>query len=638
MFDDRSRGAMYELLLTDLKLRIKDKQQLVLMSAVLPNANQIVKWLLGEDGVLAYDSNIMSTPKSIGFADKNKQLHYYSSSEEEDFFVPYTYKTQKLGLLGREYKERFFPEDAKDRALYYTNILCKVGGVAIFFPQKRFIPKFFSRLKDLNERGCSLEGITSSSDADELMRFHELYKEYYGENYVYTQTVQYGILPHYSALPNGIKISTEYAFKKNKVKAVACTSTLAQGVNIPIKYLLITGTCFSTSQMSVRNFQNLIGRTGRAGVYTEGDIIVTESKLYDERNIGKGYYKWKETRELFDATAVEPCGSSILNVLKDFNASHTVLIPGLKVAKYIYENINDNNWVQGLYDALIKRVEVINPTGNSKSYEQELMDRVLSYKQVIDSIENEMIYLLSHHPLSETVELLREISNDLLENTLAYYIANDEERIALKNLFTAIELKVESQIESVQKYSGVMVPMVDADRIIDWIAKNDINTEKKSAKELLELIETIYEETYPSLVLQNGFALSWIRGDSYEQMSKDFEIKVEEAERICNHNVSYQMSFLVGNILDLVNMECVNVDALLLLQQALRYGVNTRTAVSICEKVFNDRVLAKKLAALIGNNGVSSEDIISVIRAKREKAIEVVSCYPSYFGSIIESL
>ena len=58
------------------------------------------------------------------------------------------------------------------------------------------------------------------------------FKEYYGEEYVYTQTAQYGILPHYSSLPNGIKISIEYAYKKNKIKAVACTSTLQKALKL----------------------------------------------------------------------------------------------------------------------------------------------------------------------------------------------------------------------------------------------------------------------------------------------------------------------------------------------------------------------------------------------------------------------
>ena len=150
MFDDKSRGSLYELLITDIKLGLIPKQQLVLMSAVLPNANEIVKWLFGDNGVLAYDATIKSTPKAIGFVDKNKQLHYYTPAEdEEDFFVPHTYKTQKLKLIGKERKERFFPENSQDRALYYTNILCKSGGVAIYFSQKKIHTKVFCKIKGI---------------------------------------------------------------------------------------------------------------------------------------------------------------------------------------------------------------------------------------------------------------------------------------------------------------------------------------------------------------------------------------------------------------------------------------------------------------------------------------------------------
>lgn len=639
MFDDRSRGALYELLLTDIKLGLSEKQQLVLMSAVLPNANEIVKWLFGDDGVLAYDANIKSTPKAIGFADKNKQLHYYTPAEdEENFFVPYTYKTQKLKPIGKERKERFFPEDSQDRALYYTNILCKTGGVAIYFPQKRSIPKFFAKLMELDKRGYSLDKIRTASDIDELSRFHTLFKEYYGEDYIYTRTVQHGILPHYSSLPNGIKISTEYAYKKDKIKAVACTSTLAQGVNIPIKYLLITGTNFAATKLSVRNFQNLIGRTGRSGVYTEGDIIVTESKLYDDRRRGRGYYKWQDTKGLFDGTAVEECGSSILNIVRDYAVTYKVQLSGFKIVNYICENIIDNNWINKLLNKLLEEINEIDKSDKVNYYRQDIFKQLCTYKASMDSIENEIIYLLSYHSMVSTVDLLHEISNKLLENTLAFYLATQEEKNLLRQLFDAIESKIEGKIGNIKKYAGPMISMADADKIIEWIKNNNINTGKRIAKDLLDLIENLFGEVYPSLNLKKGFALSWIRGDSYEQMNKEYEIKIYDIEKLCQYNISYQMSFLVGNIIDLVDVECVNIDALKLLQQALRYGVNTRTAISICEKIFNDRFLAKQMTDIIGNNGVSTDEIVTFVKLKKEKMISLLSCYPSYFINVVESI
>lgn len=85
---------------------------------------------------------------------------------------------------------------------------------------------------------------------------------------------------------------------------------------------------------------------------------------------------------------------------------------------------------------------------------------------------------------------------------------------------------------------------------------------------MLDLIENVFGEVYPSLNLKKGFALSWVRGDSYEQMNKDYEIKIHDIEKLCQYNVSYQMSFFVGNIIDLVDAECVNIDALIYYKQA----------------------------------------------------------------------
>lgn len=637
MFDDRSRGALYELLITDIKMALNEKQQLILMSAVLPNANDIVKWLFGENGRLAYDKNIKTTPKAIGFADKNRQVHYYSVNIlDEDFFVPYTYKTQKLNLLGKERKERFFPESSKDIALYYTNILCENGGVAIYFNQRRFIPKFFERIEDLSNRNYNLNRLASTTDMEEIKKFQALYKAYYGESSVYTKNIKSGILPHYSSIPNGIKIATEYAFKKGTIKAVACTSTLAQGVNIPIKYLLITGTNLSTSQMTVRNFQNLIGRTGRSGVYTEGDIIVTASDLYDKRNQynDRGYYKWKEVQKLFDSNSVEACGSSILNIVKDFNVGYSEILSGGRIIRFICDNIN-RKWHYELQELLSKKLSV---KFNNDNYKEELIKRITCYKEVVDAIENEMIYLLGQHPLSESAKLLKDISKELLENSLAFYLGNESEKKLLSQLFDAIETKVEARLNDIHKYSRTMVSIADADIILEWINTTNVNTEHKSAKELLGPIEELFRDIYPSLNLEDGFALAWIRGDSYEKISGDYKLKMYDVEKLCHYNISYQMSFLVGNIIDLVDTGCVNFDGLSLLQQTLRYGVNTRTAVSICEKIFNDRYLAKKITEIIGNNGVTTEDIITIIKAKKEEIEWLLNDYPAYFINVIQSI
>ncbi len=51
MFDDGSRGAVYELLISEIRGHISTEDQVLILSAVLSNAEQIQKWLFGEEGV-----------------------------------------------------------------------------------------------------------------------------------------------------------------------------------------------------------------------------------------------------------------------------------------------------------------------------------------------------------------------------------------------------------------------------------------------------------------------------------------------------------------------------------------------------------------------------------------------------------
>lgn len=48
--------------------------------------------------------------------------------------------------------------------------------------------------------------------------------------------------------------------------------------------------------------ENLMGRTARAGIYTEGSIIITDCKIYDNRTNWKngGGYLWNDCVKLFD--------------------------------------------------------------------------------------------------------------------------------------------------------------------------------------------------------------------------------------------------------------------------------------------------------------------------------------------------
>ena len=343
LFDDESRGTLYELLLTDIKQNLSNGQQLVIMSAVLSNAEDIRKWLFDDKGVLAYKSSIKSTPKVVGLTSISGEMHYYSDSfENEDYYIPRAIDVSNLQLIGRETRKREFPDksSSKDIALYFANKLCKNGGIAIYVSQKRSIHKYYERLEELKKRGHELANLKNYSDLNELQRLRKLIIRYYGEESIYDSVSEAGVLPHYSSLPNGLRMSVEYAFRQGRICTVVCTSTLAQGVNIPIKYMILSSLNSAQTRLSVRNFQNLIGRTARSGVYTEGSIIIADPRIYDDRKGKRGRYIWKNTAGLFDPNAEEACGSAILSIVQGVNLTHDNHIDGTAITEYVCNNID----------------------------------------------------------------------------------------------------------------------------------------------------------------------------------------------------------------------------------------------------------------------------------------------------------
>lgn len=157
-------------------------------------------------------------------------------------------------------------------------------SIKMLWPAQRLIAEtVFERIINLDKRNYDLKALKDNTNQAELSKIKGFIESYYGSEHYYTKAAELGVLPHSSNLQNGVKLVVEHALKNKYVSCVVCTSTLAQGVNIPIKYLLVTSIRNGLKLVKARDFQNLMGRTARAGIYTEGSIIITDCKIYDNR-------------------------------------------------------------------------------------------------------------------------------------------------------------------------------------------------------------------------------------------------------------------------------------------------------------------------------------------------------------------
>ena len=641
MFDDGSRGAVYELLISEIREHISAEDQVLILSAVLSNAEQIQKWLFGEGGVLAADPNIKATPKTVGFASKTTDIHYYSDdSTQEDFYVPRSIEVVPLQKRPKERKQRYFPElaDAKDIAIYYANKLCKNGGTAIFANRTSTVQTIINRIIELKDRRYELSEIKRSSNAEEMNRLAQLMSVYYGIQHPYTIACHLGVVPHYSNLPNGLRLAVEYAFREKDLRLVVCTSTLAQGVNIPIKYLFMTSFMVARNSMQIRSFQNLMGRTARSGMYTEGSVIVTDPRLFDNKNDRRngGNYRWRDCVRMFDSSAAEPCGSSILSLVQDIIIDYEISASGTWVAQYIIDHYNDPFCFEQCAIEISKDVHEEYPQKNTYNIEESMMTR----KSIVEAIENHLCFVFSNdeHADKETV------GDDICKGTLAYFMADDNEKTLLEKIFAAITLKIsELDYSQVKNYARAMSGIDLSSQIEKWISENHLTQQSYTNEQLIKMLIDFFWETHTIKKETDSFAdicQMWLDGCSFVEMNQRTSLPIASLEDICNKSISYELSFFTGSIIDIIEInegDIVNpLKNLLLLQKRIKYGVKTETAVSICEKVFNDRFLANMLAEEIGLDSLETNRIVGAIKLHKDNILILLSDYPAYFSERIK--
>jgi POLQ-like helicase len=241
-FDNGTRGVTYELLLTSLKALISSSAQIILISAVIRNAEQIKEWLTNQNSEVISGINLTPTYRTLAFTSWKTilgRLEFVSpdNPNEQEFFVPRAIESQELTLKPRETSKRFFPEknDSSSIALYLGLKLSFNGSVAIFCGTKLSAVSCCKKVVDAYSRNLSIPQPSTFSNQEELQRLSALHSLNLGDQAIVTQSAKIGVFAHHNNMPHGIRLAVEYALKENLIKFVICTSTLAQGVNLPLE-------------------------------------------------------------------------------------------------------------------------------------------------------------------------------------------------------------------------------------------------------------------------------------------------------------------------------------------------------------------------------------------------------------------
>ena len=248
LIGDDSRGPTLEMILTQLK-RLEHKPQILGLSATITNSNEIAEWL----GCNLVNNEWRPVPLSEGVYDG--------------------------GLVTMRDGNTFEVENSIRGTPIDLGVQCvEEGGQSLIFAETR------ARSKSLATK--AVDGIERLLEKKEFQELEKISKKILSTNehtdLVKTLAilVKKGVGFHHAGLNQSCRQIIETEFRKGTIKLLSSTPTLAAGVNLPARRVIISNInrynakVGANRPISVLEYKQLCGRAGRPQYDKYGESIV----------------------------------------------------------------------------------------------------------------------------------------------------------------------------------------------------------------------------------------------------------------------------------------------------------------------------------------------------------------------------
>ena len=298
IIDSNDRGIGYEILLTRLRQHLPDGARFLFLSAVISdeNAADFAEWLCGDPGAVA-SSEWRPAQRLDGIfnATTNQIVYPFDRADTGGFpapFVPrvveprtyrdYTPKTQSP-------KEVQFPSNSKrDVTAELAVRFASEGPVIVFTTQPRWAESCaagIQRALQLRRQTRGVDIPKAFRDVEDLphpLNSRVVAESWLGSDANVVRALSAGVGVHHGGLPDAVRRAIENDFRAGLLPVLTATGTLAQGVNLPAKTVVIhtlhqydaDADEGDDQRVSLVDFWNTAGRAGRAGAETQGHVIV----------------------------------------------------------------------------------------------------------------------------------------------------------------------------------------------------------------------------------------------------------------------------------------------------------------------------------------------------------------------------
>ncbi len=661
-FDTGSRGITYELLITEIKQLLPPAAQTVLISAVMQNPASIASWLLGEGRAQVADGvTLLPTSRAVAFAswaDTLGQLMFYESGhyQEHDYFVPRVIEATDLPYADEDSQ---FPTHRKssDIALYLGLRVVKNGAVAIFCGTKSVAAGIAKRIVEVADAGYQTDWPSRYANETEIAALGRLITGNFGPDSILTRAAELGVFTHHSNTPHGLRLALEYSMQRGLINFIACTSTLAQGVNLPIRYLIVTSIYQGDVKVKVRDFQNLIGRAGRSGMHTEGVVVFADSNVYDTRRSRSESWRFSSAVELLSPDRAEGVTSSLLLLLAPIKLPRNMEVRFL--ADELLTLLDSADEWDTWADSVVKQVPRLDDKKRSalaKSIKRSLAERL----KMIRTIES---YLMANRISPDDAGFVADAVR-LSRETLAFALASQNDRPELESLFTLIAQRVQA-IEPIQAkqatFGKTLLGAKEAKRVEQWVDGHrnfllTLDSNEAWLAAVLPLFSEIFDDKFFRTVepahTGRELASAWLQGAPYFSifgLAETLKAKKQAGTRrmkVSNDDVldylestlAFDCTLILAAVSQFLFGPSPQFDpraaVLSTFQKSLKYGLPDVLSISTFEYGFADRNVAQGLRDALRQDGFEGAYFESATTVHMNVIRSVASSLPAYFAQL----
>jgi ATP-dependent RNA helicase HelY len=284
---DKFRGAVWE----EILIHLPDSVQVVSLSATVSNAEEFGEWLQtvrGETEVIVSEirpvplyQHVLFGNRLLDLFDENLKLNPELSKLERDTY--------------RQVRGNWRDKPKAPKSLSRPEVIEKLDREGLL-PAITFI--FSRKACDAAVKQCLQAGIRLTNEND-----RKVIRKIINKNitnlaqedlivlgfYEWADGLERGVAAHHAGLLPAFKSTVEELFQLGLVKAVFATETLALGINMPARTVVMEKLSKWNGEghvaVSAGEYTQLTGRAGRRGIDIEGNAVILWNNDLDSNSV-----------------------------------------------------------------------------------------------------------------------------------------------------------------------------------------------------------------------------------------------------------------------------------------------------------------------------------------------------------------